>query len=168
VYSVEAGAPSVFDHNHAAARADLAKLDVRRRIQFYRAIPGQKVVGFDRWSDRSGDSAYDGDGPRLRLNGGWAGRSGRRKIHLADLDRDGRLDLLVNGTNVNFLRNVGDSPGGFVFRDEGKVTTTVLAGHDTSPAVAHLDGDATPDLLVGAEDGRFYFLSNPRLPKGAP
>jgi hypothetical protein len=164
VFFVEPRKEAVFDANHAPARADLAKLDAQRRIPFYRAIPGQKELAYDCFADRSTDSAYgNGDGSLLplRLNAGWAGRSGRRKIHLADVDGDGRLDLLVNSTNVNVLRNVGDAPGGgWIFRDEGRASSTVLAGHDTSPAAANFDADAAPDLLVGAEDGRFYFRPN--------
>ena len=179
-FFVEASAPSVYDHNHIPAswdtnhdgRNDLAGIDAERQIAFYRSVPGQKDLVFDRHVDRRDDSAYtsqpnDALAP-LRLNGGWAGRSGRRKLHLADVDRDGRLDLLVNSPNASFLRNIADAAGGgWVFRDEGKLATTVLAGHDTSPAVADFDRNGAPDLLIGAEDGRFYVLVNPP-PKGAP
>ena len=166
-FFVEPGAPAVFDHNHEPVPGDLRKLDAQQRVPFYRAIPSEKELAFDRFADRSTDSAYAGDHQALqplRLNGGWAGRSGRRKTHLADVNGDGRLDLLVNSKNVNILRNVADPPGGgWVLRDEGLASSTVLAGHDTSPAVANFDGNTSPDLLVGAEDGRFYFLPDLHL-----
>src|SRR5262249_21859332 len=47
----------------------------------------------------------------LRLNAERAGRSGRRKLCVADWDGDGRLDLLVNSRNLNVLRNEATSDG---------------------------------------------------------
>jgi hypothetical protein len=101
----------------------------------------------------------------LRLNAGEAGRSGRRKLCLVDWDGDGRPDLLVNGVNVNFLKNVSTKSGEFRFRDMGPLDDRVLAGHDTSPTVVHWNPDGIPDLLVGAEDGHLYFKPNPRHEK---
>lgn len=99
----------------------------------------------------------------LRLNAGWAGKSGRRKLHIVDWDGDGRRDLLVNSVNVNWLRNVRTDEEGFVwFRDEGPLDSRVLAGHDTSPTTVDWDKNGIPDLLVGAEDGRLYYKRNPR------
>ena len=37
-----------------------------------------------------------------------------------------------------------------------------IEGHDVSPAVVDFDGDGVPDFLGGAEDGRLYFMKNPR------
>jgi len=111
--------------------------------------------------DASGKKLNATDG-RLRLNAKEGGGSGRRKFCVADWDGDGKPDLLVNGTNVDFLRNVSTAPGEFVFRDLGPVGTRRLAGHDTCPTTVNWRGDGIPDLLVGAEDGHLYFLSNPR------
>lgn len=36
-----------------------------------------------------------------------------------------------------------------------------LAGHTTNPTVVDWNGDGLDDLLVGAEDGCFYYLQNP-------
>ncbi len=97
----------------------------------------------------------------LRLNAGEAGKSGRRKFCFADWDQDGRLDLLVNSVNVNFLRNVSEEKGRYLFRDMGPVDDRVLAGHTTSPCVVDWDKNGVPDLLVGGEDGFLYYLKNP-------
>lgn len=97
----------------------------------------------------------------LRLNAGTAGGSGRRKLCFADWDGDGRLDLLVNSASTNFLRNVAEKKGEFIFRDEGPVCSTRLAGHTTSPTIVDWDRDKVPDLLIGAEDGHLYYLKNP-------
>lgn len=99
----------------------------------------------------------------LRLNANRAGASGRRKLHFVDWDGDGRLDLLVNSDNVNWLKNVRTDEEGFVwFKDMGPMDTRKLAGHTTSPTTVDWDKNGIPDLLVGAEDGRLYYKKNPR------
>lgn len=99
----------------------------------------------------------------LRLNDGFAGQSGRRKMCLADWDGDGRTDLLVNSENVHVLRNISqDKAGPVIFHDEGPVSSRTLAGHTTSPTVVDWDKNGRPDLLIGAEDGYHYYLRNPK------
>jgi hypothetical protein len=100
----------------------------------------------------------DAEGKPLRLNDGWAGKSGRRKFCLADWDRDGKVDLLLNSVNVNFWRNVSTEDCPWAFADQGPVHERALAGHTTSPTVADWDRDGAPDLLIGGEDGRIYWL----------
>lgn len=105
----------------------------------------------------------------LRLNAMRAGASGRRKLCFTDWDGDGRIDLLVNSVNVNFLRNVKTDAEGFTwFEDKGAVDSKRLAGHTTSPTVVDWDKNGIPDLLVGAEDGRLYHMQNPRADKATP
>jgi hypothetical protein len=58
------------------------------------------------------------------------------------------------------LRNLGERDGFTIFRDEGPLADTPLAGHTSSPTVIDLDGDGLPELLVGAEDGFFYHLDS--------
>jgi len=101
------------------------------------------------------------NGQPLRLNSGKAGKSGRRKLCLADWDCDGKLDILINSRNINFLRCLLAVESRFIFQDKGSVDTRILAGHSTSPTVVDWNRDGIPDLLVGAEDGHFYFLKNP-------
>ena len=102
----------------------------------------------------------------LRLNSRSAGASGRRKFCLADWDGDGRMDILINSTNVNWLKNTETREGKTFFEDQGPLAQTKLAGHDTSPTVVHWNKDGIPDLLIGAEDGHFYFLANPHRAAG--
>lgn len=78
----------------------------------------------------------------------------------ADWDGDGRVDLILNGMNAEFWRNVGTG-NQWRFRNEGPVSQLRLAGHTTCPTVADFDGDGRPDLILGAEDGFFYYLPNP-------
>ena len=80
-----------------------------------------------------------------------------------DWDGDGKLDLLVNSANAQWFRQVGFKDGHWLFKDMGNLDTRRLAGHDTSPTTVDWNNDGIPDLLIGAEDGHFYYLRNPRL-----
>lgn len=105
-------------------------------------------------------------GEPLQLNAGVAGKSGRRKLCIVDWDGDGKLDLLLNSANANFLRQTGGADSRFFFADMGLLAEVNIEGHDVSPTVVDFNGDGIPDFLGGAEDGRFYYLRNPRA--GAP
>ncbi|MBM4088838.1 MAG: VCBS repeat-containing protein [Planctomycetes bacterium] len=135
---------------------DLVMLDHEGYLTWFRRqrrgdqlllLPGQRIF-------------HDSHGQPLRLNAGVAGRSGRRKLCFADWDGDGKLDLLVNGVNVDFFRNVSTTDRPWVFENEGPVDPTRLAGHTTSPTVVDWNRDGRPDLLIGAEDGHFYYRPN--------
>jgi hypothetical protein len=68
---------------------------------------------------------------------------------------------LVNSVSVNLLKNVVAAQEGVVLlRDLGALSRRKLAGHTTSPTTVDWDRNGIPDLLVGAEDGMFYFLRN--------
>ena len=128
-------------------------------------LPPQRVF----WSE--GASVFNSNGqPQnkesglLRLNDGVFGRSGRRTFCVVDWDGDGKTDILFNSApNINFFRATGrDAQGRWTFKDEGPVSAHVLAGHATKPTTADWDRDGIPELLIGAEDGHFYQLKNPR------
>ncbi|NOZ56889.1 MAG: hypothetical protein GXO73_08915, partial [Calditrichaeota bacterium] len=46
--------------------------------------------------------------------------------------------------------------------NQGTLSDLLLAGHSTSPTTVDWNRDGVPDLLVGAEDGHFYYAVNPR------
>jgi len=130
----------------------LAFFPRRRHGKKLELLPGQRVL-------------VDEKGEPLRLTEGRAGKSGRRKLCLGDWDGDGRLDVLLNSENARFLRQVASRDGRWVFRDEGNLDTRPLAAHDTSPTLVDWNGDKVPDLLLGAEDGYFYYKRNSRTPR---
>jgi hypothetical protein len=100
----------------------------------------------------------DSDEKPLQLNAKVRGGSGRRKLCAADWDGDGRIDFLLNGTNADWLRNVATRDGLTVLENRGPLATTKLDAHDTSPTTVDWHGDGRRDLVVGAEDGYFYYL----------
>ncbi|MBN2021770.1 MAG: VCBS repeat-containing protein [Pirellulales bacterium] len=100
----------------------------------------------------------DSRGKPLRFNAKRAGKSGRRKLCVVDWDGDGRLDVLADGWNAEFWRQLpGDGPD-WAFQNEGPMDLLRLAGHDTSPTVVDWNRDGRPELVLGAEDGHLYYL----------
>lgn len=151
--------PLVVDLNKDGLN-DLVMLDTEGYLSFFQRakqngklilLPGKRIF----YSKNAGKTEL------LRLNARKAGHSGRRKFTLADWDRDGRPDLLVNSRNIDFLKNVAEKPGEFLFENSGSVSDEILAGHSTCPTIVDWDQNGVPDLLVGAEDGHFYYLKNP-------
>jgi hypothetical protein len=100
-------------------------------------------------------------GQPLRLTAGVAGGSGRRKICIVDWDGDGKLDILLNSANANFLKQTRAVDGNWYFVDMGPLAEVRIEGHDVSPTTVDFNGDGKPDYLGGAEDGRFYYMPNP-------
>ena len=154
---------------------DLVSVDHEGYLAFFRQVlkDGQRILlPGERIFRMKGSSSFDEkhvaedekDG-LLRLNKNQSGKSGRRTYCFIDWDGDGKLDLLVNSKNINFLKNISEKPGEWVFEDEGPVDTRKLAGHSTCPTIVDWNNDNIPDLLVGAEDGCLYHLENPRTAK---
>lgn len=148
--------PCVIDLNEDGLN-DLVMLDTEGYLALYERakrddelvlLPPQRI-----FEDEAGNS--------LRLNEREGGKSGRRKFCFADWDGDGRLDILANSVNADFLRNVGTDEHPWRFKNEGPVSRDRLAGHTTCPTTVDWNADGRPDLLTGAEDGQFYYLENP-------
>ena len=94
----------------------------------------------------------------LNLSQGRAGASGRRKIELVDWDGDGDLDLITDSADGPiWYENIGtqEKP---VMQLRGLLLKTRFQGHNPTPFVVDWNGDGKPDLIVGAEDGFFYYF----------
>lgn len=151
--------PFVIDWNRDGLN-DLIMLDHEGYLAFFERSrqggelilsPGQRIF-------------YDENGDPLRLNPARAGKSGRRKFCIVDWDLDGRRDLLLNSTNIDFYKNIGETGDSAWFQNMGRLHDRVLAGHSTSPTSVDWNKNDIPDLLVGAEDGFLYYLENPHAP----
>ena len=147
--------PLVFDFN-ADGLMDLAVLDQEGYLAFFERAKqdGAFILKAPR------RAFIDENDQPLRLNAGAAGKSGRRKLCVTDWDGDGRFDLLLNSSNADLLKQVGQKDGNWILQKAGTLATRNIEGHDVSPTVVDFDGNGIPDFLGGAEDGRFYFLQN--------
>jgi hypothetical protein len=134
----------MLDHEGYLALFERQKVDGKAKL-----MPGKRIF-------------LDETGQSLQLNLKSAGKSGRRKFIMTDWDGDGKIDILINSVNIDFLRNVADQDGQYTFKNLGPVEKRRLAGHTTCPAIVDWDRNGIPDLLIGAEDGFFYYLKNPR------
>jgi hypothetical protein len=112
-------------------------------------LPGRRVL-------------CDEKGEPLRFNGNRSGASGRRKLAVVDWDGDGRLDILADGRNAMLWRQVDQKDDKWLFKNEGDLASDDTSGHSPTPSTVDWDGDGIRDLLVGAQEGHFYFLKNPR------
>ena len=159
--------PLVTDLN-ADGLNDLVMLDHEGYLAFFprsrnagqlTLLPGRRVFRIDGPSTFNSQHApQESSAGPLRLNNGTAGRSGRRKLCLADWDGDGKIDLLVNsGINVNWLRQVERKGQLIHLEDAGPLDQRRIGAHTTSPAVVDWNQDGKPELLVGAEDGYLYY-----------
>lgn len=133
---------------------DLVMLDHEGFLALYRRekrgdklvlMPGERVF------------RMEGEESPLRLNDGKAGKSGRRKIAVVDFDGDGRRDIILNSQNATFYRNMGSKNGITRFKDMGLMDERKLAGHSSSPTMIKFSKESVPALLIGAEDGYFYY-----------
>jgi hypothetical protein len=149
--------PGLGDLN-ADGLVDLVMLDTEGYLAFFERtrIDGQLRLKAPR------RAFVDEEGRPIRLTSGVGGRSGRRKLCLTDWDGDGRLDLLLNSSNADWIRQIDSRNGQWIMRASGTLATRNIEGHDVSPTTVDFNGDGIPDFVGGAEDGRLYYLRNPR------
>ena len=110
-------------------------------------------------------------GAALRPNDKAAGQSGRRKLCVMDWDGDGRKDFFISsslyhqfvrGVSVDWWQQTKAADGQWHFVNRGRLSPSRLHGHSCAPTPVDFNGDGIPDIVIGAEDGCFYYLRNPR------
>lgn len=108
---------------------------------------------------------YRNDGSRtapkfVLLSDEWEGiKAGRRSVpRLADLDRDGDLDLVIGNESGQPLvyRNTGTRQAARFVLEAGSVDWPAFS----APVFADLDGDGGVDLLMGTASGGLVYLRN--------
>ncbi|MBD3178370.1 MAG: T9SS type A sorting domain-containing protein [Candidatus Latescibacteria bacterium] len=113
------------------------------------------------WDFRSGEAIQE-DGADLVVP------SLRASPHVADIDGDGRKDLLVGNTEgqILFYGNKGSDSApvfsGYQLVEADGIPIDLSGTPRSRPFLCNWDGDCHDDLLVGAEDGRI------RLYPGVP
>ncbi|MFO0979848.1 MAG: VCBS repeat-containing protein [Planctomycetaceae bacterium] len=149
--------PVIHDFNQDGL-SDLAMLDHEGYLAFFERHreDGQLRLKAPR------RAFVDESGQPLRLTAGVAGKSGRRKLCVTDWDGDGKFDFLLNSANADLLKQVEARDGAWVMKPAGSLAKRNIEGHDVSPTTVDFDGNGVPDFLGGAEDGRMYYLRNPR------
>lgn len=145
--------PFVIDLNEDGL-VDLVMLDSEGYLAFYEKQENGMVKPGERIFLNQSNGA-------LRLSSGTQGSSGRLNFTMVDWDGDGKLDIVRNdGTSVSWLRNIGEEDTPWKFANEVNLHPRKITSHTPCPTVCDWNKDGVPDLIVGAEDGHFYYFVN--------
>jgi hypothetical protein len=160
--------PVVIDWNRDGLM-DLITLDHEGYLSYFERFnsaeglslkPGQRIFYAEYGAYNRKNEVVDSTRGPLRLNTDKYGSSGRRKLAFGDWDGDGDIDLIINGNNSTFIENTKEEDGITYLTFRGDLTDQRLAGHTTSPTFVNWDKDGRAELLIGAEDGHFYYWKN--------
>jgi hypothetical protein len=160
--------PTAIDWN-TDGLTDLVMLDHEGYLSYFERYkteeglmlkPGKRIFISEPGTYNRKNIVADSARGSLRLNTDKYGSSGRRKLAFGDWDGDGDIDILLNSINAAFLENIKQEDGMVYMKLNGDISDQKLAGHTTSPTFVDWDKNGKLDLLLGAEDGHFYYLKN--------
>ena len=106
--------------------------------------------------DPFGGSAGDAAAPSAASAGNDDAGHGEQVLNVYNWS-----DYIGPDTIANFERETGIKVNYDVFDSNEVLEAKLLAGHTTSPAVIDWDKDGRPEMVIGAEDGFFYYLRRP-------
>lgn len=160
--------PSAIDWNNDGLM-DLVMLDQEGYLSFFERYksddgldlkPGERIFYAEPSAYTGRNEVMDSLKGNLRPNAKKFGSSGRRKLAFGDWDHDGDIDIIINSINAAIFENIGGENQNVNFKLIGNLSNKKLAGHTTSPTLVNWDKAGKPDLLIGAEDGYFYYWKN--------
>lgn len=160
--------PTAIDWNEDGYM-DLIMLDHEGYLSFFERVesesglilkPGKRIFTSEPSEYNRRNDAVDSARGSLRLNTDKYGSSGRRKLAFGDWDNDGDIDVMLNSINAAYMENMEERDGSTHMKLIGDLSEQKLAGHTTSPTFVDWDKNGKPDLLLGAEDGHFYYMKN--------
>lgn len=176
-------------HGHWRVQPGVAELDGQMALMI---VDGEGHIRMywqlDPYNVKDNGKVRMEDGSYISVSQLYSGHTGRAKLHLADWDRDGKVDLIIgtfrrssvpNGETgfplpvedgsasmVLFLKNVGSNsepvfqhPVPFLYR--GRILHPG-GGHAVAAAVTDLGGNG-PNLLTGNQAGRMTLYLNRSL-----
>lgn len=92
----------------------------------------------------------------------FTGENDDRTIYFSDLDDDGDFDLSVGDgdlATLYYYQNIGSSTQE-TWAPNPTLYSGIVPEYGTSPAIADLNGDLCPDLVVGGNSGRLFYYKN--------
>ncbi len=158
--------PTAIDWNKDGLM-DLVMLDHEGYLTFFERknidgnlmlLPGRRIFKSEPGQYNRNNEVSDKSKGSLRLNTDKYGSSGRRKMAFGDWDGDGDTDILLNSESVSLFENLGSQGTNVNLEFKGNLSDEKLAGHTTNPTLVDWNKDGKSELLVGAEDGHFYYL----------
>jgi len=159
---------------------NIGDLDNNGRLDFVIADDGQDRYCLNTGSDSTGQPNFS-ISVIADSQGGWFGNT----ISIADLNRDGRDDVIVtdidadlgpfcpsSGRRTQIYKNTGVSSN--LLDEDGLILSTADLSNLFDVAVFDINGDQWPDLVTGGCAGLKVFINNPPIaltyafPSGVP